>query len=140
MKRNKNLIVEKREYVFLKRILNINGFAGEISVKNSLHKLISELQSAQILDEDDMPFDTVRFNSRVTITSSNNWERTLQLVLPSERNFEQGKISVLTPMGSALFGYSKGDTIEWDFPGGTKKIFIKNVEQQPHLKEFDVPI
>lgn len=140
MKRNQNLIVEKREYVFLKRILNINGFTGEITVKNSLHKLISELQSAKILDEEDMPSDTVRFNSKVTITSSNGWERTLQLVLPSERNLDEGKISVLTPMGSALFGYSMGDTIEWDFPGGTKEIFIKNVVQQPHLKEFDVPL
>ena len=65
-----NLIVEKREYVFLKRLLNLSGYSNDNSVKKSLEKLSSELQLALIVDELDMPRGVIRFNSLVTIESS----------------------------------------------------------------------
>tara|TARA_B100001146_G_C16198143_1_gene442753 strand:+ start:3923 stop:4378 length:456 start_codon:yes stop_codon:yes gene_type:complete len=133
-----NLIVEKREYVFLKRLLNLSGYSNDNSVKKSLEKLSSELQLALIVDELDMPRGVIRFNSLVTIESSDGWQRKIQLVIPSERNFELGKISVLTPMGAALFGYPEGSTVEWEFPGGTKKIFISEVKKQPLPKVLDL--
>jgi regulator of nucleoside diphosphate kinase len=32
-------------------------------------------------------------------------------------------------MGAALFGYSEGDSIEWDFPSGKQKLRIVTVTQ-----------
>ncbi len=124
-----SLILEKKEYVFLKRILNISGYAEDFEIQKSLQRLSDELKNAQIVDEENMPNDVIRFNSKIMVYSETGWEKTLQLVIPSEKDAKQTKISVLTPMGAALFGYSEGDTVVWNFPTGEQKIKIVAVTQ-----------
>ncbi|MTE25657.1 GreA/GreB family elongation factor [Winogradskyella ouciana] len=125
-----SLILEKKEYVYLKRILNISGYAEDHETQRCLINLSEELKTAHIVDEEDMPKDVIRFNSTVTVTFNNGVEKTLQLVIPMDKDFQNSRISVLTPMGSALIGYSEGDSIIWDFPNGTQQITISKVEQQ----------
>ena len=135
-----SLILEKKEYVYLKRILNISGYGNDTNVTKSLVKLSEELQTAQIVNNDEVPEDIVRFNSIVTIASDNGWEKELQVVVPMEKNVTLNKVSVLAPMGAALLGYSKDDTIDWDFPGGAQKIRIVDVQKEESLKEIDINI
>ncbi len=125
-----SIIIEKKEYVYLKRIINISGYAKDFETQQSLQKFSDELQNAQIVDEEDMPEEIIRFNSKVTVASEKGWERTLQVVTPTERDLKQNKISFLTPMGSALFGYSEGDTVTWDFPTGQQQLKIVAVAQE----------
>jgi regulator of nucleoside diphosphate kinase len=124
-----SLILEKKEYVYIKRILNISGYAEDFETQKSLQRLISELKNAQIVNEADMPEDVIRFNSKIMVYSENGWEKVIQLVIPSDKDAKQNKISFLTPMGAALFGYSEGDSIEWDFPSGKQKLKIVSVTQ-----------
>lgn len=124
-----SLIIEKKEYVYVKRILNISGYAEDFETQKSLQRLSDELKNAQIVDEEEMPEDVIRFNSRIMVYSENGWERVIQLVIPSEKDTKQSKISILTPMGAALFGYSEGDSIEWDFPSGKQQLKIVTVAQ-----------
>lgn len=135
-----SLILEKKEYVYLKRILNISGYGDDTSVTKSLVKLSEELKTAQIVNDDQVPEDIVRFNSIVTIASDNGWEKELQVVIPMDKNVALNKVSVLAPMGAALLGYSKNDTIDWDFPGGALKIKIIDVQKQENLKGVDINI
>ncbi|WP_034262373.1 GreA/GreB family elongation factor [Altibacter lentus] len=132
-----SLILEKKEYVYLKRILNVSGYAEDFETQKSLQRLSEELRNAQIVDEQEMPEDVIRFNSKIMVYSENGWERTLQLVIPSEKDTKQDKISILTPMGAALFGYSQGDTIEWDFPSGKQQIRIVTVTQNEKKKKIE---
>ncbi|MDO6759251.1 GreA/GreB family elongation factor [Tamlana sp. 2_MG-2023] len=131
------LILEKKEYVYLKRILNVSSYADDFQTQKSLQKLNDELKEARIVDEADMPSDIIRFNSVVQVSSHQGWERTLQLVIPAESDFKQNKVSLLTPMGSALIGYSKGDTIVWDFPGGVQNLLIEEVTQEKTAKALE---
>ena len=133
-----SLILEKKEYVYIKRILNISGYVGDHKTQKSLTKFTEELKTAHILDEEEMPNDVVRLNSIVTVTSGNNWERTFQIVQPSEKDIKNNKISILTPMGAALFGYSIDDIVRWDFPTGMKELKIIGVAQQIQDKNSDV--
>ncbi|GHC62398.1 GreA/GreB family elongation factor [Ulvibacter litoralis] len=135
-----NLILEKKEYVFLKRILNISGYAENFEIQKSLQRLSEEIKTAQVLDEADMPKDVIRFNSKIMVYSETGWEKTIQLVIPSEKDTKNDKISVLTPMGTALFGYSEGDTVVWDFPTGEQKIKIVAVTQSSNAKKIDMSI
>ena len=135
-----SLILEKKEYVYLKRILNISGYGNDASVTKSLVKLYEELKTAQIVDDDQVPEDIVRFNSIVTIASDNGWEKQLQVVIPMDKNVALNKVSVLAPMGAALLGYSKNDKIDWDFPKGAQKIKIIDVQKEERLKEFELNI
>ncbi|HBR54702.1 MAG TPA: transcription elongation factor GreAB [Flavobacteriaceae bacterium] len=135
-----SLIIEKKEYVYLKRILNISGYAEDFETQKSLQRLSTELKSAQIMNEDEMPEDVIRFNSKVMVYSENGWEKVIQLVAPADKDAKQNKISILTPMGAALYGYSEGDKIEWDFPSGKQIIKIVTVTQDATQKKIEVPI
>ena len=135
-----SLVLEKTEYVYLKRILSISGYAVDYEIQKSLKKLSDEIKTAHILEEEEMPEDVVRFNSFVTVISGDQWEKTFQLVPPSKKDEKNNKISVFTPIGVALFGYSVGDILLWDFPMGLKEIKIIEVTQETHDKNFNVII
>ncbi|RKS53394.1 regulator of nucleoside diphosphate kinase [Gillisia mitskevichiae] len=135
-----SLIIDKKEYVYLKRILNISGYAEDLQTKNSIQRLMGELKNAQIVNDSEMPIDVIRFNSKIMVYSENGWERSIQLVIPQDKDAKQDKISILTPMGAALFGYSEGDTIEWDFPSGKQVIKIVAVVQDENQNKIKTPI
>tara|TARA_R110002051_G_scaffold324970_1_gene424863 strand:+ start:37327 stop:37746 length:420 start_codon:yes stop_codon:yes gene_type:complete len=136
----KNLIIEKREYVYLKRILNISGYTGDFETQKSLKRLLDELKTAQIVDNDELPKDVIRLNSRVSIEAENGWKKTLQIVIPADRDLKNDKISVLTPMGAALIGYSQNDAITWEFSKGEQKLTIVAVEQDETYEAIHIQI
>jgi regulator of nucleoside diphosphate kinase len=55
----------------------------------------------------------------------------VSLVFPSEADMSAGRLSVLSPIGTALLGYEKGDTIEWMVPAGKRRIQITDILYQP---------
>ena len=72
-------------------------------------------------------------NSRVRIKDLDSGEETVYtLVYPKDANIEEGKLSVLAPIGTALLGYQAGDIIEWLLPAGVlRRLKIKKVVFQP---------
>ncbi|MFA7468071.1 MAG: GreA/GreB family elongation factor [Desulfotomaculaceae bacterium] len=124
-----NLVIEKGEYVLLKRLVNISGYYADETQRESIKKLAGELELADIRDEGDMPPDVVRFNTWITIGSKNGWHKRFQLVMPKESDVKTNKISVLAPMGLAVVGYAEGDSVVWNFPNGEQQLTILNVEQ-----------
>lgn len=125
-----SLVIEKKEYVLLKRCMNLSGYYKDDTLRDSVKKLLGELESAQICDEQDMPKDVIRFNSTITIVSQNGWQRKFKLVMPNDSDIKNDKISILTPMGAAVMGYAEGDSITWQFPSGEQKLTIEKVEQK----------
>ena len=135
-----SLIMEKKEYVYLKRILNISGYAEDFQTLKSHQKLLDELKTAHIVDNDEMPLDVIRFNSKVTIIFNNGIEKTIQIVAPTDKDVKNNKISILTPMGTALIGYSKGDIVTWEFPMGQHEIKIIEVQQEKTFNNINITI
>lgn len=133
-----SLILEKKEYVVLKRLLNLTINYKEDTRKYSVKRLEAELQNAIIHDEELVPLDVIRFNSEITVTTDDGWENTFELVTPNEKDYQSNKVSVLTPMGSAVMGYAQNDVIDWEFPGGIKKLRIVNVKQNKSNKHYQL--
>ncbi len=52
------------------------------------------------------------------IDLDSNQENTVSLVYPEEANVAEMKISVLSPVGSALIGLRVGGAIDWPVPQG----------------------
>lgn len=92
--------------------------------------LLEEIERAELHDEADMPSGHVMLNSDVTfVDERTSHARTVRLVLPGEANIAEGRISILTPMGAALFGVAAGDSIDWpDRDGNLRPIRILRVE------------
>jgi regulator of nucleoside diphosphate kinase len=53
------------------------------------------------------------------------------LVLPRDARIEDGKISVLAPLGTAMLGYRVGDEFEWTVPYGRRRLKVTQVYFQP---------
>ncbi|AUC84697.1 transcription elongation factor GreAB [Polaribacter sp. ALD11] len=125
------LIIEEKEFLIIEKLLNLNKIAESKTVKSHILKLQDELRNAtKVVSEEEVPKDVVRLNSIVTVSSQDSaWEKTFKLVVPSDSNIAESKISLLMPMGTAVLGYAKGDAILWDFPGGLKELKVVNVMQ-----------
>lgn len=81
--------------------------------------LDEELARATIVEDDALPPQTVALDSQVRFSDGQSDEvREVRLVLPSEAAPDEGRISVLSPIGSALIGLRAGDNIDWPLPGG----------------------
>lgn len=128
-----NLIVGKKEYEFLKKTLSMARYDGDATYKNSAKKLKDELEQAKKVSAKQMPPDVIRLNSFVTIKTPFSPEKTYQLVTPEKSDLKNDKISILTPMGLALYGYAEEDQISWQFPAGESKIQILKVVQEESL-------
>ena len=83
--------------------------------------LSDELTRATVLAPEQMPDGIVMMHSRVECEDASKGEKhVLTLVFPREANVDEGKVSVLAPVGSALLGLSVGQSIDWDAPGGRR--------------------
>ncbi len=134
----RSLVIEKKEYVLLKRLMNLSGFYNDETLRKSAKKLSEELETAHILDETEMPEDVVRLNSEVTVRSGAGWRKTFQLVMPKESDLKKDRISISTPMGAAVIGYAQGDTVLWDFPTGEQRLTIEKVLQKKKHINLDM--
>lgn len=99
-----------------------------------LEKRISELENAlanaRILDEEDIKTDKAYLLSTVTIHNHNtDKEVKYTLVSKDEANFKENKISVESPIGSAILGKEIGEVVEVDVPAGKLKLEVKNIER-----------
>jgi regulator of nucleoside diphosphate kinase len=91
--------------------------------------LLEEIERAQLHDPDSMPPGHVRLNSTVTYLDEQTQEsRAVQLVLPAHANIAEGRVSILTPMGAALYGLAGGHSIDWpDLCGNSRAIRVIRV-------------
>lgn len=97
-----------------------------------LHKLEQELEQAVTVPSEEVPGDVITMRSRVRLSDLNTGEEVVYtLVFPSEANFDEGKISVLAPIGTAMLGYSAGSIIEWQVPSGLRRLKVEEVLYQP---------
>jgi regulator of nucleoside diphosphate kinase len=95
--------------------------------------LLEEIERAELHGPDDMPEGYVRLNSRVTFLDERTHRmQDVQLVLPGNANIAEGRISIMTPMGAALYGLAAGACIDWpDLDGNERPIRIMRVEDPP---------
>lgn len=125
------LLIETKEYDMLMQIITMAHHKKDPTYKASMDKLRQELKSARIVPIEKMPDDVVRFNTFVTIQDPFDNIPVYQIVTPEKSNLTEHKVSVLAPMGLALFGYAQDDEIMWQFPTGMQAIRILKVEQYP---------
>ena len=101
-----------------------------------LRDLEAELEKAIIVQSKDIPKNIVTMDSQVCIKDLDTQEEIVYtIVFPAYSDIKQNRISVLSPVGTALLGYRVGDDIEWKVPGGIRKLKIKKILYQPEAAE-----
>jgi regulator of nucleoside diphosphate kinase len=126
-KTKKKLLLAKDDYDiimgFIKRGLSTLNFN-----KKDVWQLEEELRKAKVVDEKEVPADLVRLNSVVKVKEEKQDKvLELKLVTPDKADIRQRKISILSPVGTALLGFRKGEKVNWTVPAGRKVFTILEV-------------
>ncbi|NLO97556.1 MAG: nucleoside diphosphate kinase regulator [Peptococcaceae bacterium] len=98
--------------------------------KEILNELEKEINRAVVIAPDQLPGDVISMNSKVLLAFGDE-EEEYTLVYPEDADISQNRISVLSPIGTAILGYSEGSVIEWKVPDGIVKITVKKILFQP---------
>ncbi len=94
-----------------------------------ISKLEELLSRARVIDKSKLPKDEVTILSTVTVKHLGNQKTfTYTLVSPEEADLSKGKISFSSPVGKALMGAKKGETVEAKVPAGIVKFEILEIE------------
>ena len=110
-----------------KMLADVNNREKEIQ---SVSRLEKELSRAVIVNSERISDKVVTMNSKAVIAVEED-EFEISLVYPWEADPKKEKISVLSPVGTAILGYKEGDCIQWEIPSGPAVIRIKKMIYQP---------
>ena len=93
-----------------------------------MRQIDRDLKNALILDESELPGDTVSIGSTITVQDIETLEKSLvRLVFPADLDGTVNTASVFSPLGAAVIGEKTGTTVTCEAPNGVKRFKILSV-------------
>lgn len=125
----------EQDYTRLKHVLAERTRLSRCA-ERELEALEEILDLARVVHQERVPQNVVTMNSRVLFRDLRSGEEgTVTISYPAEADPSSGRISVLSPVGSALIGAAENQEIELPLPHGqTRRIRIQNVLYQPEAQ------
>ncbi len=125
------LILNKLDYLRIQKCIEDAKQLKSITAVEA-ESLMKELNSAKIMEPEKIPANVVTMNSEVRISFLNtNKQIQFKIVYPREANVKENKISIFSPIATALIGYKVGEEVEWIVPAGLTRIRIDEIVYQP---------
>jgi regulator of nucleoside diphosphate kinase len=126
-RRKPNIVITQTDYRRLDRLAS----AAAARMPETSNDLMAELDRARIVADAAIPEDVVKIGSAVEFKPDSGPAKTVTLVFPEQADIADGKISVLTPIGTALLGLKPGQSITWQARDGRQhELTILSVRQQ----------
>jgi transcription elongation GreA/GreB family factor len=117
----------------------LSALANTIAAHNPdiSDELLAELDRARLIPDDDVSTDIVQMGTTVTFKTDSGDTKTVTLVFPADADISEGKISILTPIGTALLGLSAGQSITWIARDGQQhELSVLVVDQPPRKSQW----
>lgn len=96
-------------------------------VMSRIGKIQDKLQNCKLIEEMDIPKDTVAIGTTVTLEDADGDTIEYALVGEDESDPAEGRISVQSPLGSGLLGKKAKQTVEIQLPAGPRSFKILKV-------------
>jgi transcription elongation factor GreA len=94
-------------------------------VQARLGQLRQRLSKLSQVDISQIPLDTVGLGSRVVVQCEDtNVQETYHLVFGDSENFDEGHVTMSSPIGKALIGKTVGDKVLLKLPARTRRMRI----------------
>lgn len=108
--------------------------------KGYLRRLEEELEFAEVVEPREIPPNVVTMRSRVRFKDLDTGEESAYtIVFPTEAEPDEGRISILAPLATALLGRRSGETVEFQAPTRLRKLRIEEILYQPESSgDFDL--
>jgi transcription elongation factor GreA len=88
----------------------------------------NKLANARVMDETKIDISKAGLLCKVEVLNTKiNKAMTFTLVSEAEANLKEGKLSISSPIGKALFGKAKGDKVMAQTPAGAVEFQITNI-------------
>lgn len=128
------IVMTAADHAALSAVVTVNGKISS-RMKFEMRLLENELKRAQIIEPDEIPPDVITMNSQVELVDIETGELIqITLVLPRDASMDEGNISVLAPLGTAMLGYRVGDEFQWHVPYGVRRLRVTGVHFQPEAQ------
>ncbi len=99
-------------------------------LEGRIMELEETLKAARIIEEQSRSGPKISIGDRLIMQDlASGEELRYQIVNPREVNPAQGKISSVSPLGSALIGQSEGEVVEVAVPAGRLRYQVKRIER-----------
>lgn len=132
MPRNNRIVITRPDLERLRAVLGSRN--GSPRDREHLLDLREELDQARIVGAEEVPAAVVTLDSEVRVRDGETGVRSdYTLVSPAHADVRSGHVSVLAPLGTALLGYREGDEVEWQMPGGVRRLQIERVRQPQRI-------
>lgn len=137
--KSREIFITASDLQKLEELLTAAG-ASAYRHRTDLKSLEAELLKAKVVDAHAIPRDVVTMNTRLLFHDlDDDSKMEVTLVFPADADIDVGKLSILSPVGTALLGYRKGDTVAWEVPAGKRRIRIEKILYQPEAAgDFDL--
>jgi len=132
------LILEKCDFVMIKKFQQENKTYADYAHKNTLDILKKNMSKAIVLNHSNFPTDIVQMYSTITLTCNTSWQEKFQLVPPSKENIKKNKISVISTLGASIIGLSESDVLKYGLPGNIMSLKIEKVIQLQHRELIEI--
>jgi transcription elongation factor GreA len=87
-----------------------------------------KINRAEVIDTSKLSGDTIKFGATVTLADEDSGDKvTYTIVGDTEANLRDRKISISSPIGRALIGKSKGESVDVTTPKGTRTFEVLKV-------------
>lgn len=118
-------ILTSTDYAILRKLVKNAKDATNI---REIALLTQELDRAIVSKDEEVDPATIRINSYATIEDINSKQQMkIQIVMPSQSNIKEGKVSILAPLSVAIIGFKENDQVDWLLPSGKKVLKIITV-------------
>jgi len=132
MTKESTIYITEVDLARLRKLIEAARDGGIDSNTPYMNKLEDELDRANIVDPKEIAMDAITMRSKVRLKDlESRKEMIYSLVFPTEADVDEGRISVLAPVGTAMIGYRVGDIIEWEVPSGLRRLKVEEVLYQP---------
>ena len=104
------------------RQLMVLAMGGTGHSADAADDLLYEMERARVVPDNKLADDVIRMGSLARYRTHDGQEKDVTLVYPANADISQGKVSVLTPIGTALIGLRSGQSITWLTRDGRKNV------------------
>ena len=124
------LLVTEADFDRLKHLLESPRY--RITHAMLIPTLREGLERSRVVEPESVPKGVVTMHSKVKVRDLKAGEsETYTLVFPDEADINEGRLSVLAPLGTALLGARVGDVVEFAAPAGRRRLKVEKVLYQP---------